>query len=103
LAEPRRIGTNSYWEFHERGFRQAARMGDWKAVRPKWEGPVELYNLHQDPSEKANLAATHPDVAAKLDGYLKSARTDSERWPIKTPPANAVGGSSLPPDAKESQ
>src|SRR6185437_3555954 len=22
-----------YWEFHERGFQQAARMGDWKAVK----------------------------------------------------------------------
>src|SRR5207247_2037794 len=22
-----------YWEFHERGFQQAVRMGDWKAVR----------------------------------------------------------------------
>src|SRR5205823_6000696 len=23
-----------YWEFHERGFQQAARMGEWKALRP---------------------------------------------------------------------
>ncbi len=24
-----------YWEFHERGFQQAVRMGDWKAVQPR--------------------------------------------------------------------
>ena len=34
-----------YWEFHERGFQQAVRMGDWKAVRPQAGEPLELYNL----------------------------------------------------------
>ena len=33
-----------YWEFHERGFQQAVRMGHWKAVRLAKE-PLELYNL----------------------------------------------------------
>ena len=28
--EPRVSHTPLYWEFHERGFRQAARIGDWK-------------------------------------------------------------------------
>src|SRR5262249_4032965 len=34
-----------YWEFHERGFQQAARMGNWKAVRLKPGEPFELYDL----------------------------------------------------------
>jgi arylsulfatase A-like enzyme len=37
-----------YWEFHERGFQQAVRMGDWKAVRPQAGEPLELYNLKAD-------------------------------------------------------
>jgi arylsulfatase A-like enzyme len=41
-----------YWEFHERGFQQAARHGDWKAVRPQADEPLELYNLKTDLGEK---------------------------------------------------
>ena len=72
-----------YWEFHERGFQQAVRMGDWKAVRPQAGAPLELYNLSADPSEKQNVAAQKPDVVARIEAYLKDARTESEQWPIK--------------------
>jgi len=34
-----------YWEFHEKGFEQAVRMGDWKAVRHGTKMPIELYDL----------------------------------------------------------
>jgi arylsulfatase A-like enzyme len=78
-----------YWEFHERGFQQAVRMGDWKAVRPQAGAPLELYNLSADLGEKQNVAGQNPEVVAKIEEYLKTARTESERWPIKsaTPPA----------------
>ena len=72
-----------YWEFHERGFQQAVRMGDWKAVRPQAGAPLELYNLVTDLGEKQNVAAQHPEVVARIEAYLKTARTESERWPIK--------------------
>ncbi len=72
-----------YWEFHEGGFKQAVRMGDWKAVRLKPDGPLELYNLKEDVGEKQDVAAKHPDVVAKIEVYLKTARTESEHWPIK--------------------
>jgi arylsulfatase A len=72
-----------YWEFHERGFQQAVRMGDWKAVRLKADGPLELYDLAKDPIEQHDVAAAHPDVVAKIVSYVKSARTESERWPAK--------------------
>ncbi len=42
-----------YWEFHERGFQQAVRMGNWKAVRLKKDAPLELYDLATDPAEAA--------------------------------------------------
>ena len=72
-----------YWEFHERGFQQAVRMGNWKAVRLAKDKPLELYNLADDPTEYTDVAAKHPDVVAKIEAYLKTARTDSPNWPIK--------------------
>lgn len=71
-----------YWEFHEGGFKQAVRMGQWKAVRLAPGQPLELYNLENDPGETVNLAAEQPRVIAKIEGYLKQARTESENWPI---------------------
>ena len=78
-----------YWEFHERGFQQAVRMGDWKAVRPQAGAPLELYNLKADLGEKQNVAEKHPEVVAKIEEYLKTARTDSEHWPITAARAQA--------------
>ncbi len=72
-----------YWEFHERGFQQAVRMGQWKAVRLSKEAPLELYDLPDDPHEQHNVAAGHPDVIAKIEKYLTTARTESARWPVK--------------------
>jgi arylsulfatase A len=72
-----------YWEFHERGFQQAVRMGNWKAVRLKKDAPLELYDLAKDPSEQHDVAAANPEVVAKITTYLSTARTESERWPVK--------------------
>lgn len=48
-------------------FRAGIREGDWKLI---WRTPlpaaVELYNIPQDPSEKNNLAAQHPEKVASL-------------------------------------
>ncbi len=70
-----------YWEFHERGFQQAVRMGNWKAVRLKPGQPLELYDLASDPAETKDLAASRPEVGAAIEAYLETARTPSERWP----------------------
>lgn len=75
-----------YWEFHERGFQQAARMGDWKAVRPQAKEPLELYNIATDLSEKVDLSKQHPEIVAKFENYFKTARTESPNWPIKPKP-----------------
>ena len=72
-----------YWEFHERGFQQAARLGDWKAVRIKKDAPLELYNLAADPAETTDVATIRPDVVAQIEKYLATARTESARWPVK--------------------
>jgi len=71
-----------YWEFHERGFAQAVRMGDWKAVRKSADSPLELYDLKNDLGEQSDVAVKHPEVVKKIEEYLKTARTESELWPI---------------------
>jgi arylsulfatase A len=71
-----------YWEFHEGGFQQAVRMGAWKAVRRAKDKPLELYNLDTDPREEHDVAAQQPAVITRIETYLKTARTESERWPV---------------------
>jgi arylsulfatase A-like enzyme len=72
-----------YWEFHQRGFEQAARIGDWKAVRHGLKKPIELYDLKTDLGEAHDVAAQRPDVVKRFEEYLKTARVDSEIWPIR--------------------
>ena len=71
-----------YWEFHEGGFKQAALYrGRWKGIRSgEPDAPVVLYDLKDDIAEKADVAARHPDVAAKVGAYLDTARTESADW-----------------------
>jgi len=72
-----------YWEFHERRFAQAVRMGRWKGVRYGLNGPLELYDLESDIGERNNIAAQRPEIVARMEDYLKTARTESKYWPVK--------------------
>jgi arylsulfatase A-like enzyme len=72
-----------YWEFHERGSKQAVRMGRWKAVRFGAAGRLELYDLETDLGETADVADGHPEVVAAIVEYLATARTESQYWSIK--------------------
>ena len=62
-----------YWEFHEGGFKQAALyQGRWKGIRSGGpDAPVVLYDLRDDIAEKTDVAAEHPDIAAKIGAYLE--------------------------------
>lgn len=77
-----------YWEFHEQGGRTALRAGPWKVVRQNVlaqpDGPVELFNLDDDPRETTNLADRFPERAAELDRLMRSARTDSPVFRFST-------------------
>ncbi len=58
-------------------------MDRWKAVRLKADVPLELYDLEADPREERDVAAAQPEVIARIEAYLRTARTESERWPVK--------------------
>ena len=72
-----------YWEFYERGFQQALRWRDFKAVRLAPDKPLELYNLAEDLAESRNVADQHGDVVAKIEDYLTTARTQSPHWSVE--------------------
>ena len=71
-----------YWEFPSGGFKQAVRWRNYKAIRLAPNKPLELYDLQKDVSEKNNIADKNPDVVAKIEAWLKTARTDSPYWPV---------------------
>jgi len=50
---------------------QAARKGDFKAVRYGIESPVELYNITQDPGETNNLASHKESLAKEFFDLFK--------------------------------
>jgi len=71
-----------YWEYRTRGrFLQAVRWGRWKGIRNGTRGRMELYNLADDLSEKRDLAAEHPEVVKRIEGYMAEAHAPSHHWP----------------------
>ena len=71
-----------YWEFHEGGFKQAALyQGRWKGIRSGGpEAVVQLFDQENDVAEVTNVADKHPEIAAKIGAYLKTARSPSPDW-----------------------
>ncbi|MEL7122747.1 MAG: sulfatase/phosphatase domain-containing protein, partial [Bacteroidota bacterium] len=69
-----------YWEFYEGGFYQAIRWKDWKGIREGIEGPLELYDLSNDPGETRNISQDNANIVAQLETFLKEARTESPYW-----------------------
>jgi len=71
-----------YWEFFEKGFKQAVRYGRWKAVRNAPNQPLELYDLSKDLGEKTDVASVQPRIIAEIEQYLQTARSHSIAWPL---------------------
>ncbi|MGB2823055.1 MAG: sulfatase/phosphatase domain-containing protein, partial [Phycisphaerae bacterium] len=73
--------------FWENGGTKAARAGNWKAILPGGrggKGKLRLYDLSKDIAESNDLAAAHPDVAARMEAIIQKAWTDPR--PQKEPP-----------------
>lgn len=90
-----------YWEFSERGGKQAIRLGDWKGVRlgviEQPHAPIELYDLSSDPAEEHDIADQHPEIVRRITEIMQSARTDSDVWPALNEPIQAGPGISGAP------
>ena len=75
-----------YWEFHERGGKQAIRKGNWKAVKlqvsKNLNPDIELYNLLDDPGEQNNIADKHPEIIKEMINIFANARTADPNWPL---------------------
>lgn len=76
-----------YWEFHERGGRQAVRKGKWKAVKynvlKQPNAPVELYDLSKDSKEQIDIAKEFPKIAEEMTKIMTEARTQSTVFTFK--------------------
>jgi arylsulfatase A-like enzyme len=70
-----------YWEFFERGYKQAVRYGKWKAVKIK--GVMELYDLLVDEGEQNNIVNENPEIVKVIENYLATCRTESPYWIVK--------------------
>jgi arylsulfatase A-like enzyme len=72
-----------YWEWNRNGLRQqAARRGPWKVVRDPIAHKTELFDLDADVGESHDLAAEHPEIAARFEQFLRNARIDDPNWPV---------------------
>ena len=72
-----------YWEFYERGFQQAVRVGDHKGLRLDLGAPIEVYDLAKDIGESTNIAAESPRVVQRIEAIMSEAHVDSAEFPIQ--------------------
>ena len=87
-----------YWEFYERGGKQAVRQGEWKAVRmPMHTGQTELYNLNDDLGEATDVATAHPDIVKQLEALMDAAHEDNPNW---QPRGQSDGNQPAPGDGR---
>ncbi len=79
--------STMYWEYHSRRWNgaQAARIGNWKAVRlgghVDGNAPLELYDLTNDPGETRDVAADRPEVVAQMHALMaRRSVSPIDRW-----------------------
>jgi arylsulfatase A-like enzyme len=72
-----------YWELHESGRPlQAARFGNWKAVRNGTAKPIEIYDLATDAGEAKDLAASRPELVERAAKIFAESHRPDPHWPL---------------------
>ena len=78
------------WEFQldgwgrkmpDGGFRQSARIGNWKGVRYGIDSEIELFDLKKDKSETNNIAADHPEIVKEMNRIFEEERSKTPGFP----------------------
>ncbi len=83
-----------YREFPGYGGQQSIRVGDWKAIRRNLlpnknaksqdlKPTFELFNLAIDPQEEQDVAASHPDIVARLTAFMTQQHATSKEFPFE--------------------
>jgi len=68
-----------YWQHYEGKTAQALRFGKWKAIRsPIGTGPVELYDMSNDPEEKRDYSMRRPDLTKHATNLLNKQQPAQE-------------------------
>lgn len=76
--------SHLYWEFYERGSKQAVRKGKWKAIRmPMFTGKVQLYDLSQDLAEESDVASAYPKIVDMMTKHMEESHTHSDLWKVR--------------------
>ena len=72
-----------YWEYPSRkgGISRAARMGRFKAIQNRPDGPVEIYDLEADIGETKNIASSRPDVVEKITKFMDRSHVKPRDYP----------------------
>ena len=72
-----------FWEFYEGGGKKAVLKGKWKGIRlntfRKPDGPIQLYDITKDISERKDLASEHPDIVADMARIMKEEHEDRKK------------------------
>ena len=73
-----------YWELHKGGPAvQAARWGDWKAVRNGVNKPIEIYDLETDAGESKDLSKSRPELVARAEVIFADAHRPHPDWSLE--------------------
>ncbi|MEO8351492.1 MAG: sulfatase [Chthoniobacteraceae bacterium] len=113
---------DAYFFYYQNNQLQAVRSGSWKLLlphtyrtlgdQPKAKDGIpakyrqikltepELYDLHSDISETKNVAAEHPEIVRRLEGFAEQARADLGDSLTKREGSGAREPGRVPKDAK---
>ena len=94
-----------YWELAASHGFQGIRQGNWKAeilnVSQPGTPKVELYNLKDDPAEKNDVAAAHPELVKQMEAIAQSAHTPNAMFPLTYDECRTAAPPGLKPKPKQ--